>query len=225
MIDQTLLTLLAALFGTAFAYLLWRSWTAGRVRAALRAAYLDEAKSLFDGGLKAVKPDGFPRLSGTYRGHTFDLQAVPDSLNMRKLPALWLLVSLPEPMPVTATFDMMLRPLGIEPFSKHAELPVQIAPDPMFPEDCAIRTDDPAGLPDRALLQRHLGFFADPLAKELLISPKGLRVVWLAEEADRSRYLIFRDGELGLTPFPARKLKPLLDYLLALRADLTGQAT
>ena len=75
----------AALF---FLWALYRHWQDSRARATRRAAYLDDAKALFDGGLKAMKPDGFPRISGTYRGHTFDLQAVPDALNIRKLPAL-----------------------------------------------------------------------------------------------------------------------------------------
>ena len=42
--------------------------------------------------------------------------------------------------------------------------------------------------------------FADPLVKELVISPKGLRLVILAEEADRGRYLLFRDAEMGRMP-------------------------
>jgi hypothetical protein len=44
--------------------------------------------------------------------------------------------------------------------------------------------------------------------------------VWLAEEAHRGRYLIFRDSEMGQEPFPAAALKPLLDQLLALSEDL-----
>ena len=212
---------LAALAGTAVLYLLYRNWTEGKARAARRASFLDEAKTLFDGGLKAIRPDGFPRISGTYRGHTFDIQAVPDTLNIRKLPTLWVLVTLAEPMPVKSTFDMMMRPRGIEMFSKHAELPVQIAPDPLFPHDCTIRTDAPLALPSRDVLEKNLAFFEEPRAKELVISPKGLRVVWLSEEAHRGKYLIFRDSEMGLTPFPASELKPILDYLISLQLDLT----
>lgn len=222
MIESFSAALLAAVTGTAFLYLLWRNWRDARGRAAQRGRFLDEAKALFDGGIKAVKPDGFPRISGHYKGLSFDLQAVPDTLNVRKLPALWLLVSLPEPLPVAGTFDMMMRPRGVEVFSKHGELPVQIVPDPMFPHDCTIRTDNPATLPDREVLARHLAMFDNPLAKELVISPKGVRIVWLAEEANRGRYLIFRDAEMGLVPFPATQLKPLLDYLVALHADLSG---
>lgn len=219
-INTTLLALLAAVAGTIFLYALSRHLREARLRASRRAALLDEVQTLFSGGLKRINPDGFPRISGTYQGLTFDIQAVADTLNMRKLPALWLLVSLPEPMPVKATFDLMMRPRGVEVFSKHAQLPVQMAADPAFPHDCTVRTDAPEQLPPRQLLLKHTAILADPRAKELVISPKGVRIVWLAEEGHRGSYLLFRDSEVGLSPFPAAEMKPLLDYLIALREDL-----
>jgi hypothetical protein len=215
-----LLALAAAIAGTGFLYVLTRSIREGRVRAARRAAFLDEVQTLFSGGLKKLNPDGFPRISGTYRDITFDIQLVPDTLNFRKLPSLWLLVSLPEAMPVGATFDLMMRPRGVEMFSKRGQLPVQMAPDPAFPHDCSIRTDAAELLPPRQLLLKHTAILEDPRAKELLISPKGLRIVWLAEEADRGNYLLFRDSEMGMVPYPVALVRPLLDYLIDLREDL-----
>lgn len=219
-INNILLALAAAIAGTGFLYVLTGSLRDGRQRAARRAAFLDEVQGLFSGGLKKLMPDGFPRISGTYRDLTFDIQLVPDTLNFRKLPSLWLLVSLPGPMPVRATFDLMMRPRGVETFSKYSELPVQMAADPAFPHDCTVRTDAPALLPPRQLLLKHTAILEDERAKELLISPKGLRIVWLAEEANRGRYLLFRDSEMGLAPLPAAQVRPLLDYLIALRTDL-----
>ncbi len=225
MFQSFFLILMAALLGTGFIYLLYRRAQDARGRSARRASFLNDVQGLFSGGLKATNPDGFPRISGTYRGLTFDVQAVPDTLNMRKLPTLWLLVSLPDRMPVKATFDLMMRPRGVELFSNHAALPVQIEADKGFPHDCVIRTDAPMALPPRELLLRHTHIFTDGKAKELVISPKGVRIVWLAEEADRGRYLIFRDSEMGLTPFPAAEVKPLLDYLINLRQDLIAATT
>ena len=220
MFDTTLLALLGALAGTAFLFTLYRHAQDSRARAARRAGFLDETAELFTGGVKVITPDGFPRISGNYEGLTFDVQAVPDTLNFRKLPTLWVLVSLAEPMPVRGTLDIMMRPRGVEYFSRHASLPVQMAPDPALPHDCTVRTDAPEALPPREILMKHARILEDPYAKELVISPKGLRLVWLAEEAHRGRYLIFRDAEMGLEPFPAATLKPLLDHLLALRQDL-----
>ena len=66
----------------------------------------------------------------------------------------------------------------------------------------------------------HLAVFADPKVKELVISPKGLRLVILADEAERGRFLIFRDAEVGTFPLPAERLTPLISTLLALRHTL-----
>ncbi len=220
MIDSLLYTLLAALAGAAFLWAAVRHWRESGERRRQRAGILDEVQRLFDGGLRALQPDGFPRISGTYGGHTFDIQVLADSLNMRKLPALWLLVSLPEPVPVRGTFDLMMRPRGIEPFSKFASLPVQVAPHPELPHDCAVRTDAPQALPSPDLIVRHIRIFDDPRAKELVISPKGLRIVWLLEEAHRGKYLLFRDGEMGRLPVRDSDVRPLLDYLMALQADI-----
>ncbi|MDZ4093594.1 MAG: hypothetical protein U1D35_01630 [Paracoccaceae bacterium] len=211
---------LVLVLGAALAVFTQASYRAAGRRATLRAGYLDACQSLFRGGLKAVAPTGFPRLSGQVQGLTFDLQVVPDTLTFRKLPALWLLVTLPEKLPLRATFDLMIRPTGVEPFSHFQTLPDQISAPQGFPEDCVIRTDDPAALPPEALLRRHLGLFADLRVKELVISPKGLRLVWLAQEADRTRYLIFRDAEMGQVPLTPETLRPLMSALRDLQADI-----
>jgi hypothetical protein len=218
--DNLALGVIGAGLLVALVALLLQQRHAGAARQAARAAFFDGCKSLFTDGIKAIAPTGFPRLSGRYRGQTFDLQAVPDTLTYRKLPALWVLVTLPAPQPVRASFDLMIRPGGYAPFSNFHTLPDQIDPPAGFPADCAIRSNDPANLPDEALLRRYLPLFQDARMKELVISPKGLRLVWLAEEANRGRYLLFRDAEMGRAPLPPHSIRPLMDALLALQADL-----
>lgn len=210
--------------GLALAFSLHRQ---GQTRTAVRARYFDVVAPLFDTPLTGLAATGFPRLSGRYRGALFDLQVVPDTLTYRKLPALWLLVTLPQPLAVKATLDVMLRPMGVEPFSHFRDLARQIATPANFPADCAIRSDNPdadlpdADLPDADLVAAHIARLDPEQLKELVISPKGLRIVWLAEEADRTRYLAFRDAEMGKTALPAARLQPLLHALIALRDDLS----
>ncbi len=189
-------------------------------RFAVRGRYFAEVEALFAEPILANAPTGFPRLSGRYQGALFDLQVVPDTLTYRKLPALWLLVTLAEPTPARATLDVMLRPRGVEPFSNFRDLALQIATPAGFPEDCAIRSDAPEAAPPAALVLKHLERLDADLLKELVISPKGLRLVWLAEEADRTRYLAFRDAEMGKVPLAPARLEPLLSALLALCDDL-----
>lgn len=213
-------TLIAA---TAAALALWlgfRVRRAARDRRTARAGYFDALKSLFDGGETRLQPTGFPRMSGCRGELTFDLQAVPDTLTFRKLPALWVMVSLPAPMPVAATLDIMSRPSGQEPFTHFATLPQMLPTPDCLPVGLAVRSDDVGGVPPESLLAAHAGLFADPNVKELLISPRGLRIVILAEEAHRGRYLIFRDAEMGMAPLSPTRVAPLVDRLMALRGDL-----
>lgn len=189
-------------------------------RAASRAAYLGAVLPLFDAPLTAIAPSGFPRISGRYQNHLFDLQVVPDTLTYRKLPALWLLVTLAEPTTASATLNVMLRPMGVEPFSNFRDLPYQITTPADFPIDSATRTDDPTAIPDADLVARHLAGLDQNHLKELVITPKGLRITWLIEEADRTRYLAFRDAEMGRSPLPPARLIPLLDALIELQNDL-----
>ena len=210
----------------AAALLLWLSWRlvrAQRQRHAARAGYFDALRPLFDGARTQVQPSGFSRLTGRRGPHHFDLQAVTDTLTFRKLPALWVMVSLPEPLPLTATLDIMARPSGQEPFTHFSTLPQMLPAPAGTPEGIALRTANAAGLPPEGLVARHASIFANPKVKELLISPKGLRLVILGDEADRGRYLIFRDGEVGQQPLAPARLLPLLDALRALRDDLVSE--
>ena len=159
-------------------------------------------------------------MTGRRAGLAFDLQAIPDTLTFRKLPALWLLVTLPEALPVTATLDLLARPSGNEPFTRFTTLTQSLPTPPGLPKDVAIRSDAASGAAPEALVAAHADLYGDPAIKELVISPKGLRIVLLAEEADRGRYLIFREAEMGMTPLAPDRLLPLLDRLAALREDV-----
>lgn len=190
------------------------------LRAQTRAAYFDAVKPLFDGGETRLQPTGFSRMTGRRNGLAFDLQAIPDTLTFRKLPALWVLVTLPEPLPLDATIDMMARPSGNEPFTRFATLPQSLPNPPGLQNFVAVRSDDASRVPPPELIANHFDLFTNPHVKELVLSPKGLRIVILAEEADRGRYLIFREAEMGRTPLSPSRLEPLLDRLAAIRKDV-----
>lgn len=218
---MTALSLLAAAFGATSLWLGWMTWTAAKARKAARAGYFDGVIPVFGRVIRRIEPTGFPRLTAETDGAAFDLQAIPDSLTFRKLPALWVMVTLPAPMPVKATLDIMARPAGNEPFSHFATLPQSLPSPSNLPEGTGVRSDNAGAVPPLDLIAPHLGIFADPKVKELVISPKGLRLVILADEAERGRYLIFRDLEVGKTPLSRARIPPLLDTLLAIRKTLT----
>lgn len=200
--------------------LLWQSAGSSTARARDRAGYLADCLPLFINPIQAVAETGFARVSGMYRGQMFDIQVVPDSLSVRKLPCLWLLVTLPEPFGQQGTVDVMLRATGLETFSRFSSLPDQIAVPAGFPDMCTIRTDRPDALPLPSVVGQYLTGLDQTRLKELVVAPTGLRVVWLAQEADRGRYLLFRDAEMGATPLSPTILRPLMDGLCNLWSDL-----
>lgn len=212
--------LLAALFGATALWLAWATVQAHKARTAARAGYFRAVEPLFDSVTTRIQPTGFARMTAQVDGTAFDLQAIPDSLTFRKLPALWVMLTLPAPMPARATLDIMARPAGNEPFSHFANLPHSLPCPASLPDGTALRSDDATGVPPLDLIAPHLAVFADPKVKELVISPKGLRLVILADEAERGRFLIFRDAEVGTSPLPAARITPLISALIALRDTL-----
>lgn len=191
------------------------------MRATARAGYFSAVSDLFDQLTHRVEPSGFARMAGTWQGLRFDLQAVPDTLTYRKLPTLWVMLTMTEAQPVAGEVHIMARPGQNDTFSRFGEMPVSVALPPGFPDHCALRCDAAARLPPLAVVAGQAGLFADPKVKELVISPRGLRLVLLAEEAERGNYLLFRDSEMGRTPLATARLLPHLTTLCDLRDELT----
>lgn len=162
----------------------------------------------------------YPEVQATYRGHAFHVDAVVDTLTFRKLPALWLRVSLLAPLPGMATFDILVRSQNVEFYSPSAELPHRLEPRPGWPADAMVRTDNQGRLPDLAVLDRHIAMFQEPPIKELLITPKGVRIVRMLDQAKRAEYLVMRQAEFADAQVTAALLRDLMDRTIALHQDL-----
>ncbi|MGE4248576.1 MAG: hypothetical protein AB7F09_04255 [Parvibaculaceae bacterium] len=194
---------------------------AARKRAAAPETFFAKVKPLIENaryeGEGAV---GYPQLVGRYSGLPVRLQPVIDTLAVRKLPSLWLLATIPDPLPITATFDLMMRPAGPTTFSNFDHLPATLDSLPDLPLYAVVRTDDPDHVLPHHVVAPHLAIFSAPWAKELLITPKGLRIVWQVAEADRARYGVFRQAEFGEVELDPELVRNLLDRLIALRKSI-----
>lgn len=168
---------------------------------------------------------GYPQLVGKYHGLGVRLYPVVDTLAVRKLPSLWLLATIAEPLPVAGTFDLMMRPAGPTTFSNFDRLPVTLEGLPDLPLYAVVRTDDPQHVLPYHVVAPHLGVFREPWAKELLITPKGCRIVWQVAEADRVRYGVFRQAEFGEVTLDPELVRDLLDHLLSLRKSILEWST
>ena len=163
---------------------------------------------------------GYPEMQATYRGHAFHVDAVVDTLTFRKLPVLWLRVSLLAPLPGMATFDILVRAQNVEFYSPSADLPHRLEPRPGWPADAMVRTDNQGHLPDLAVLDRYIAMFQVPQVKELLITPKGVRIVRMLDQAKRAEYLVMRQAEFENAEVTPEMLRSLMDRAIDLHQDL-----
>lgn len=191
-----------------------------RKKAAPETLFQEARKFLQDARVENGPTAGSHRLLGRYHDLPVQALTVVDTLNVRKLPSLWLMVTIPEPLPLKATFDLMMRPSGPTTFSNFDDLPVTIERPADFPEYAVVRTDDPDHLLPGHVIAPHLNPFFGSRAKELLITPKGLRMVIQLGEGDRARYGVFRQAEFGETALDASLFRDILDRLMALRSDI-----
>jgi hypothetical protein len=219
---STLQIVAGACVAVVLAVLLWRQYNREMAKRADQGRVLfDQVLALFDApDVQRGATAGVWTLTGRYRGSVFQLKTVTDTLATRKLPSLWLMVTLPQAQPVPATVDLMMRAAGLTSFSNFDFLPHTFSLPRGFPTDATIRSDQPADTKIVPLMVRHLDFFHRGKGKELLVSPKGLRIVVLLAEADRARYGVLREANFdGVTVDPALA-RQVMDTLIELQNDI-----
>jgi hypothetical protein len=218
-VTRTIIALAAALVAVLLLLRKYRRDRERRRQAAL--SFYSQATSVIeDGVFQDTGSTGLPRLVGHYRGLPVQILPVIDTLPVRRLPALWLLVTVQSALPVSARFDLMMRPTAATTFSNFDLLTVTVPRPAGFPEDSVLRTEDAEHMLAPHVVRPHLDVFEDPHAKELLITPNGVRIVWLLAEANRARYGVFREADFGDVILDPDLLRSLLDRLLTLRQSI-----
>jgi hypothetical protein len=160
-----------------------------------RASFFAQSLELFQ-SYKVVQDNiGYPTLRGRYKGWDVKLEPVVDNLGWRKLPVLFLDVTIFAPTGYPAVLDFLMRPNGSEIFSRisHIDYPVKIPPQ--WPQEALLRADRPNAVsaPDLEVLAPFAFRFFDPTWKEMVLTPKGVRFVRLIEQCSRAHYVAFRE--------------------------------
>lgn len=204
----------------ALAVILHLAWLVRVSRNKARMALAADAASI-----RAAIPDatdvsdgtaGVAVWAGSWNGERAQVRTIVDTLAIRKLPARWLSVTITEPVAVPGTFDMMMRPGSPTTFSNFDHLEHTLPKVTALPAEAVLRTDRRGVAFPQDVIAAHAGIFAEGRAKELLITPKGVRIVWLLAQADRARYGVFRQAAFGDT-----RLDPeLIEVLLAAASSL-----
>jgi hypothetical protein len=210
-----------------FAVILWLIYRRDRARkTAVRAAFLDDCRPLLaEVRVRAQAGAGYPVLEGHYAGHPVRIEPVIDHMGVRKLPSLWVMVSLFGDVPISGTVDFLMRPQNTEFSSPSAALPISLRIPPHWPQHALLRTD----MQDRdlaiALLEPHIDFFQDEKAKEVLVARRGVRLVYQATQGERAYYAVLRRPEFGETRLPVETARMLLEHALTLYNSASRIAT
>ena len=190
----------------------------------LRGGFFSGCLDLFE-QYRVVQDDvDFPVLTGRYRGHEVRLEPIVDHMTMRKLPSLWLQVSLIAPVPYQGIFDLLVRPRGTEFYSPSIDLAHEMRLPPGWPSDAALRSDDPARMPPLAVMAQYRYLFEDPRLKEMLVTPKGVRLVYQVQQAERAKYAVLRQIEFLDNTLPLGLARRLLEATIAIRTSLIAEA-
>jgi len=175
---------------------------------ACRHRLLDEAVSLLFEAEITIGPDQFPIATGRIAdGRRVKIELIGDSMITRRLPQLWLRVTLYD----SGTYRRPLigalaRPTGGEYYSLVHDMREWMAP-PKTGTSMLMRGDGSV-TPWQA--ERVLGhfstLFADPQVKEAVISPNGVRIMRQAAQGERAAHLFLRQSRFVIASVPVEDI-------------------
>jgi hypothetical protein len=202
---------------------LWLIYKRDRARTkSARAAYFDDCRSLFEDCRIEQEGTDFPVLEGSHRDHRFRLEPVVDHMAVRKLPSLWLKVSLVGPVPIPGMVDLLARPQNTEFYSPSAGLPFSLRIPPEWPQHALLRADIDDESLAVAVLAPHIHIFDDPKTKELLVTSRGVRIVYQASQGERAYYMVLRQPEFGDPRLPPALALQLLGQAIAVYSSVAA---
>jgi hypothetical protein len=214
--------LLVVVAGLVAAAALWRIQLVHirRVRRE-RQQLLDGVQHVLDGARVRRDGLGYPLLTGSYRGHPVRIELLVDTLALRKLPVLWLVVTQQRQLALGSPVDVLARPSGTEFFSPNAAFVHELAPPEGFPAH--VRAASPGPDPAEATLERLAPLVCDERTKEVLATNAGVRVVRLLAEGAQGPYRSTRRADFGAVRIVPEGLCRLLDTVTDVGDALAGE--
>lgn len=189
-----------------------------------RRTLLDSLLPFFDTPPdRGIDRAGFATLTGRYRACPIHLSLLADSLAFRRLPQLWCRIEVRVPLGGTETLSIVRRSTNVEFYSPASDLPARHEVPATWPQDTLIRGSELSrSLLDQLAIQAGT-LLADPRLKEILVTPRGLRISIQACEGDRGAYLLMRGNRFAYEQIAPRSLLETLDAAVDLSAALQHQ--
>ncbi|MGE0025394.1 MAG: hypothetical protein AB7S70_17365 [Hyphomicrobium sp.] len=193
-----------------------------RRRLASRRILLNDCAALFDTHALRHAGDGFPRLTGRRGALNIDVRLISDTMTIRRLPQLWLQVTVLERREGVGGLAVLVRPSGYEFYSLTERFHLPVEPPSVFPRDLIVRAKDAksAGLFAK-LASAMAEILADPRVKEIAVTGDGLRIIIQASEGRRGDYLLLRQAVFDEASVAPAELESVLAGIERLRASLS----
>jgi hypothetical protein len=196
-----------------------------RLLRASRRALLSACAPVLESPRIAHGGDDFPRLTGTHNGRAVHVDLIPDTLTIRRLPQLWISVTMLVSRPELPGLSLLVRQCGTEFYALTHSFEHRLEAPAGFPDEVMIRGTDARaqGLLD-ALATSLRQLLSDACVKEIAITARGLRVVRQAGEGRRGEYLLLRQAVFDQADIPASGLESALSALELLRGAIARVA-
>lgn len=186
-----------------------------------RASVFDDCAMLLTNAAATQHAIGFPRLKGSYHGYQVMLEVQVDTLSMRKLPPLWLMVTVVGHERTQGSLDVLVRPQNTEFYSPAWQWSDTLANPPGWPQHAIVRHQGEVAALD-VLDDFVPPLFNDEKVKELLVTPDLVRITYMAKQAERGQYLLMRNAIFDGLPIDRASVDALLQAATDLRQKLEG---
>jgi len=199
----------------------WRAIGDHRKALTGRKRLLDGCMHMLDRPVLTHADDGFPHLSGRIGPSRIDVRLISDTMTMRRLPQLWLQVTVLEHLPHVAGLAILVRPAGYEFYSLTERFHHVIDTPPGFPAEVIVRGEKVAAARVLDALAEPLrAILSDPKVKEVAVTPAGWRIIRQTAEGRRGEHLLLRQAVFDNAEVAPQALKATLEEIDALRAGL-----
>lgn len=212
----------AAFLGVALLVLVWMLRRHSRDLRQERSVLFDDCLSQFSDCNLSQSGTRYPQLRAQWScgTHTYpvSLRAIPDTLQTRRLPPLWLIIDVRCALDLQGTLDVLVRPTGVEVFSPSRDLPYRHELPGHWPQNSLVKSSLPDAPEVLARIdQAAYALLADPYSKCLTIRPDGLRYVLQIAQSSQAHYMVLRNAYFGsqqLHPQHLRSKMALLGEIL-----------
>ncbi len=187
-----------------------------------RARLLDRVAALLPQASTTIRRDGFPALAGRLAdGRAVTIELIPDTLVHRRLPELWLIVTIEEEAPLRGpSIGGLSRPTGAEFYALVPALPRLLEMPEGVETSLLLRcSNDFIGPAAERLGRAVIRLFDDREIKEIVSTPRFTRIVRQASEGERGAHLLLRQSRFAIVEVP-----PELVTRAVAEADLLREA-